>query len=71
MIYNRENTVVVGNPLKVFLDGVEHHDVVECDPEEGYLIQYVTDEEDKLVVEDREILTRRLEGVVTVEPIES
>lgn len=72
MKYTIENTVNAGKLVRVFLDGEELSKVVECDTEKGYAIVLKCDEQGRIEV-DREagvVLHERLEGTVTVEPIE-
>lgn len=67
MKYTVENTVEIGKPKRVFVDGVEINNVIECDTEEGYAIFYPVDENGSLRVQEGEFMTETIHGVVTVE----
>lgn len=69
MKYTVENTIKTGNPMRVFVDGVEINNVIECDTEEGYAVFYLVDEEGDLCVCGDEIVTETVRGVVTVEDV--
>lgn len=67
MKYTVENTSEIGNPKRVFVDGAEINNVIECDTEEGYAIFHPVDENGDLRVHGDEIMTETIRGVVTVE----
>lgn len=51
MIYNLENTVEVGKPIRVFLDGVELTQVIHVDTELRLIRRYKTDEMGMIVID--------------------
>ncbi len=67
MKYTVENTVEIGKPKRVFVDGVEINNVIECDTEEGYAIFHPVDEDGNFFLYDERIVTETVRGVVTVE----
>lgn len=70
MKYTYENTAKIGKYMRVFLDGVELRNCMECDTDKGYAIICAVDEGSRMVVgPDGEPATERLEGTITVEPI--
>lgn len=45
MLYNLDNTIRTGNPVRVFdANGLEWTGVIECDTETGRILKYVEDE---------------------------
>ena len=69
MRYTVENTIKTGNPMRVFVDGIEINNAIECDTEEGYAVFYPVDENGDLCVYDDDIVTETICGVVTVEGV--
>lgn len=64
MIYTPENTSNAGNPVRVFVDGVEQSQCVMADTEKGVVEIARPD----LYVGGDEIPTVTVSGKVTVEP---
>lgn len=60
-----ENTVEAGLRVLIFLDGEEVEDCVEAHTEEGWLIRAKKNAAGNIYVENDEIVTERLTGVVT------
>ena len=67
MKYTTKNTIEIGRPKRVFVDGVEINNVIECNTEEGYAIFHPVDENGDLCVYGGDIMTETIRGVVTVE----
>lgn len=68
MKYTVENTVMVGNRVAPFLDGVEQKDCVEADEENGFVIVFARDKDGRYILDGDEIQTEIRYGVVTVVP---
>lgn len=69
--YDVQNTVAIGRPVLVYLDGNPVYMVLECDTDAGYLIRNKTDGDGNLILCGDEIDTETLRGIVTVEPVQS
>ena len=65
MIYTAENTVMIGKPARVFVDGKEVHEVVSADTDKGEVVCY--DESQYIRGVSIEMPTKALNGKVTVE----
>lgn len=68
MKYTIENTAAIGNPLRVFLDGVEYNCAIECDTEKGYIVRHLEDPDHPGGILEE---TETLYGTVTVEPMDA
>lgn len=70
--YTAESVQQSGEPLRVFLDGVEVHDVYMADTDEGVIEQYVRAGEGfrryELTPDGRNAVRRERRGIVTVVP---
>lgn len=69
MIYTFANTVEIGKPVRVFVDGAEISNVIECDTNEGYAIYHPIDANGNLRICRGYLETETIHGVVTVEDI--
>lgn len=69
MKYTVENTSAVGRHKRVFVDGVELRNVIECDTSEGYATYHPTDENGNLRICGDDLATETIHGVVTVEDV--
>ena len=68
MKYTVENTIMDGNRVTPFLDGVEQKDCIEADEENGVVIVYARDKYGRYILDGCEIQTETRYGVVTVVP---
>lgn len=70
MRYTIENTIKVGKPVAVYLDGVEVNNVIEADTEHGYIIRCKENERGFMYADSNgDVAAERLTGRVTVELI--
>lgn len=69
MKYTVENTSAVGKHKRVFVDGVEISNVIECDTNEGYAVYHPIDTNGNLRICEDYLATETIHGVVTVEDI--
>lgn len=67
MIYTTKNTIEIGKPVKVFVNGNPVHSVIRADTTRGEVVYLPEPFRIKKGVD--EVYTRMLRGVVTVEPI--
>jgi len=68
MRYTPENTAHIDRPVRVYLDGVEIHDVHEADDVEGYVIVASRNADGNLYDDGYgNIATERRTGTVVVE----
>lgn len=66
MRYNAQNTAAIGKPKRVFIDGKEIENVVECDTDEGFVKIHLFDESGNAILDGDCIATDTLHGKVTV-----
>lgn len=66
-----ENTVDIGRPCRVFLDGAELRNVRECDTEEGWARCTAQDADGRFIVQGDEFAEIVIRGQITVKPIEA
>ena len=67
MIYTFQNTVEIGKPVRVYVNGNEVEKVVMADTEKG-VVEY-TPVPARVKKNSDELYTRKLRGVVTVVPM--
>lgn len=68
MKYTVDNTIKVGKPVDVFLDGEQQTGCIEADDEQGYIIRNKRDENGNLIIEGDEFVRETIHGTVEVRP---
>lgn len=62
-VYNVQNTLEVGKPCRIFdANGLEWHDVVECDTETGRILRFKRDAEGRWVDQEGELVRETVHG---------
>ena len=69
MKYTAENTMHVGKPVEVYLGDEILKDVYEADPEAGYAIVFVRDDEGHFIVQGEDIQQKWVWGDIKVVPL--
>ena len=67
MLYTAKNTINIGKPVKVFVDGIEIENAVEADTDEGYVV-FMPAPIRTCHGQPDQIYTETVRGTVTVEP---
>lgn len=71
MIYTCENTIDIGKPVDVYLDGVKQEGVIFADTIGGVIKKHSKNENGEWFIAGDEIKTEEIFGKVEVVPIDS